>query len=475
MFKSLYGKLTLAFMLVAFTTAALVALFIRLTSADRLMQLIIEQQRSSMELSLQEYYEANGSWEGVAQNWGEIVSQSIPRPEPSQPDLSIQEDRPFEIQGRRNFMGLADANGKVIVSINPSSPVGSQLPSNVLNTGTSVIVNGEQVGTIFTTQQHFGFNPQEAQFLQRTTEALIFAIVIAMLVAVLMGVILARTLTGPLQALTRAAHSITQGDLEQQVKVGSDDEIGKLASAFNHMSQEVSRVNRLKQQMTADIAHDLRTPLTVISGYIESMREGVLQPTSERLSLIYSEIERLQNLVEDLRMLSLADAGELSLNPQPVSPNNLLNRAASLFQNQAEQRNVTIQVDASDDLPEIEVDESRMMQVLSNLLSNALRHTQPEGTVSLSARSSGDKLEICVRDTGEGIPPEELPYIFDRFQRGDKSRHMETGESGLGLAIVKALVDAHGGSTSAESMPGVGTSIRLLLNIDGRGTLHIKE
>ncbi len=474
MLKSLYGKLTLAFMLVAFTTAALVALFIRLTSADRLMQLIIEQQRSSMELTLRDYYESNGSWEGVVQNWQEILSQSLPRPEPSLSNQPLQDDQPFEGQVRRNFLGLADAQGTVIVSVNPGYPSGSQLPPEVLKAGTPVLVNGEQVGTIFTAQQPLGFNPQEAQFLQRTTEALVFAILGALLVALLMGVFLARTLTGPLQALTRAAYSITQGELEQQVKVRSDDEIGKLASAFNLMSQEVARVNRSRQQMTADIAHDLRTPLTVISGYIESMREGVLTPTPERLSLIYSEIERLQNLVGDLRMLSLADAGELSLNPQLISPKSLLDRAASLFQHQAEQKNVTIDVNASDDLPEIKVDEARMMQVLSNLLSNALRHTNPKGVVSLSAQSSGDRLEICVRDTGEGIPAEELPYIFDRFQRGDKSRHIERGESGLGLAIVKALIDAHGGSTSAESTPGQGTTIHLTLPIDGRRNLEDK-
>jgi signal transduction histidine kinase len=276
-----------------------------------------------------------------------------------------------------------------------------------------------------------------------------------------------------------AAHSISQGKLEQQVIVKSNDEIGQLATAFNRMSQEVARENQLRLQMTADIAHDLRTPLTVISGYIEAMQEGVLKPTPQRLSLIYSEIERLQNLVGDLRMLSLADAGELSLNPQQLSPKMLLDRAAALFKHQADQQNVSILVEAASDLPEIRVDEARMMQVFGNLITNALRYTPRDGKILLSAHSSGNAMEISVHDTGAGIEPDELPYIFERFHRGDKSRHNESGESGLGLAIVKALIESHGGTTSAESTPGQGTTIHMLLplavEVTGRSPLPAKN
>ncbi|MEJ2303874.1 MAG: HAMP domain-containing protein, partial [Anaerolineales bacterium] len=301
MLKSIYGKLTLAFMLVAFTAAALVALFIRLTSADRLMQLIIEQQRSSLEQALQDYYTANGSWDEVAENWQQIQSLALPTPESPPPDRPPEDNRPPEAHSPRNLFGLADAQGIVLVSVDPSYPSGSSLPQDVLKAGTPVIVDGETVGTILTARESPGFNPQEAQYLQRTNEALIFAGIGALVVALIMGVLLARTLTRPLQALTSAAQSITRGQIEQQVTVRSNDEIGQLASAFNSMSQEVARVNQLRRQMTADIAHDLRTPLTVISGYIESMRDGDLQPTAERFALIYSEIERIQNLVGDLR------------------------------------------------------------------------------------------------------------------------------------------------------------------------------
>ncbi len=474
MFKSLslYWKLTLSFMLVAFITAALVALFIRISNVDRLSQFIVEQQRSNLETVLSSYYDTNGSWEGVAQDWGELQFLSFPTQSASGTQSSFvdnppPDNRPPGGQVRRNFLGLADAQGNVIVSVDPNYPAGSVLPAAVLKSGTAIMAEGKQVGTILTARQPPTLNPQEARFLSRTNEALIFASIGALLVALLLGTLLARNLTSPLKALTLAAHGITQGQLEQQVRVNTNDEIGQLASAFNRMSQEVARVNQQRRQMTADIAHDLRTPLTVISGYIESMRDDILKPTPQRLSLIYSEIERLQNLVGDLRMLSLADAGELSLNPQAMPPKVLLERAAALFLNQAEGQNVKIVVDAAGNLPEMCVDEARMMQILGNLICNSLRYTPSGGSILLSAQLYQGKIEVCVRDNGEGISPDELPYIFDRFHRADKSRHSESSESGLGLAIVKALVESHRGSATAESIPGQGTTIHLIFPVIG--------
>lgn len=465
MLKSLYWKLTLAFALVAFTTAALIAVAIRLTSADRLTKLIVEQQRTNLGQALQNYYTIQGSWEGIAERWWEIQAQTHRVPTPGgQP-----EDRPWEIyrppggQGRENFLGLADAQGVVIVPVDPDHPSGAQLPPAELRASHPVSVDGRPVGYILTARQPPGFSPQEALFLRRTTQALLYAGGGALLVALLVGILLARALTRPLQALTAAAHNITQGRLEQQVPVGSGDELGQLAAAFNTMSQEVARVNHLRRQMTADIAHDLRTPLTVISGYIESMRDGVLKPTPERLALIYAEIERLKDLVNDLRMLSLADAGELALNPQHIPPANLLERTAALFGAQAAAREIAITVQAPPGLPDIWVDEARMIQVLENLLSNALRHTPPGGRITLSARAVGGQVLLTVQDSGEGIPPEELPHVFNRFYRGDKARSAESGESGLGLAIVKALVTAQGGSATVRSAPGQGATFELTL------------
>jgi len=265
-------------------------------------------------------------------------------------------------------------------------------------------------------------------------------------------VLLARTLTRPLRALTQATHRMAGGELEQEVLVKSGDEIGELAAAFNQMSREVARANKARRQMTADVAHELRTPLTVIAGYIESMRDGVLAPTPERLSVIYAEIEHLQHLVGDLRTLTQADAGQLKLNRQPISPQELLRQAFAAFEYQAAQKGVSLEMQLNGALPAITIDESRIAQVLGNLLSNALRYTPSGGRVTLAAAApDGDRVTLTVQDTGPGIAPEDLPFIFNRFYRADKSRAEENGESGLGLAISKALVEAHGGQIEAQS------------------------
>jgi len=448
-------------MLVSIITAVLVAALIRITSVDRFQQFIIEQQRTSLEQALSTYYAGSGSWAGVSDNWQTIQSRTFVTPAGVDPGSPPESARFIGGPGRGNFFGLADAQGKVLVAADPQYPAGTIMTTAQLKAGTQITLNGQKVGTILVAAQPPGFTTQEQRYLGRTYEALIFASLGALLVAILVGTLLARGLSGPLRALTRAAQNITSGQLDSQVKVRGSDEIGQLGLAFNSMSQEVARVNQLRKQMTADIAHDLRTPLTVISGYIESMRDGVLKPTPERLALIYSEIERLQNLVGDLRDLSLADAGELQLNPQPLAPKTLLEKAAELFRYPAEQKGIALEVETDENLPEIHADEARMMQVLGNLITNSLRYTNPNGKITLTANACDGGVEICVKDTGEGIDPEDLPYIFNRFQRGDKSRHAENSESGLGLAIVKTLVESHGGSTSAESERGAGTTVRL--------------
>ncbi len=464
--NSLLWKLILAFLFVAVTTGALVAVFIRLSSADRLRSLIIDQERSSLQTSLEAYYTSAGSWDKVAENWPAMSVRSFPDgPPPSdKKPLPVQNAHDPGAPGRngQGLFGLVDAQGVVLVSNDPNQPVGSVIPAKALKNGAPVTVDGQQVGTVITASFQPRFNPEEDLFLKRTGDALLYALLGAMLVALVLAGLLARTLIRPLQALTQAAQNIANGQLEQEVKVTTSDEIGQLAATFNQMSQEVTRVNKLRRQMTADIAHDLRTPLTVIGGYIESMRDGVLQPTNERLSLIYTEIERLQNLVGDLRMLSQVEAGELPLHKQAIEPGSLLLRAIAPFQHSAERKSIRLEVEAEPGLPEISIDEARMMQVLSNLISNALRYTRADGLIRLSGRREDGGVVLEVQDDGTGIPPEELPYIFDRFYRIDKSRSSETtGETGLGLAIVKALVEAQGGTVRAESVVERGTTVQI--------------
>jgi two-component system sensor histidine kinase BaeS len=209
--------------------------------------------------------------------------------------------------------------------------------------------------------------------------------------------------------------------------------------------------------MTADIAHDLRTPLSVILGYIEALNSGKLQPTSETFEIMYSKGQHLQHLIEDLRILALVDAGELTLARRAVDPKILLEHTALAHMIQAQEKGIKIRVDVSDGTAKFEVDSERMSQVLGNLVSNALRYTPEGGEIVLTGRGDEEENVLEVRDNGAGIASEELPHIFDRFYRSDTSRQ-QSGESGLGLAIAKSIVTAHGGTISVSSTLGYGTT-----------------
>ncbi len=491
---TLTRKLTLAFLLVAVTAAALVAALIRFTSADRLWKLVMDQQASEFETLAVDYYQRTGTLLGLDRYILEVIAppQVNPKPPPNQPLPQNQ-----AIERLRNF-GVADARGYIVVPFAPNfTRLGMRVPPEIIARGRAVTVDGVFIGTILVPPQPINLTVEEQAYLDRTNQALTFAALGAALLALVVGFLLARTLTRPLRALTLATEKMARGDLNQQVTITSHDEIGELAESFNKMSREVAKANQLRKQMTADIAHDLRTPLTVIAGYVESMRDGDLAPTPERLDTIYAEIERLQRLVADLRLLAHTDAGELRLNLQPIHPKDLLESAAAPFKFSAEQKGIALTVEAADDLPLIQVDESRMNRVLSNLISNALRHTPESGRISILAtrrekstqvdtytgkqvhtytstqgnrytRTQGNTqyVVIMVSDTGEGIPPADLPHIFERFYRADKSRTDADGaSSGLGLAIAKVLVEAQGGRIWVESEVGRGTRMMMEMTV----------
>jgi signal transduction histidine kinase len=304
----------------------------------------------------------------------------------------------------------------------------------------------------------------EAQFLDRINLAILLGAAGAVIIALLLGILLARTISRPVREVTAATHVVAGGDLGYQVPVRTKDELGELAKSFNRMSADLARVTEQRRQMTADIAHDLRTPLSVILGYMEALSTGKLQPTPETFDVMYAKGRHLQHLIDDLRTLALADAGELILNRRPVEARVLLEHVALAYQVQAGRKGIQITVEAPEKLPPLDVDPDRINQVLSNLASNALRHTPKGGRIDLSAEASGTAILLKVGDNGRGIAVEDLPHIFDRFYRGDKSRQQnESGESGLGLAIAKSIVEAHGGRISVASQPGNGATFTVSL------------
>jgi signal transduction histidine kinase len=359
---------------------------------------------------------------------------------------------------RRALFTIADASG-VIVAGGRHEDLGKTVPSGDLKQGEPLLVDGETVGWLLFTPALDRWQPgtPEGNFLTSVSQATLYSAIAATLVALLLGGFLAYTLTRSLRELTAATQALAKGELGHQVKVRSHDELGALATSFNQMSAELARSNELRRRMTADIAHDLRTPLSVIMGYTEALSDGKLEASAETFDILHTEAQHLSLLVEDLKTLSLADAGELPLSYQRVAPEVLIRRVAGAHRVQAERENIHIVEDIQPDLPEIEVDLDRMAQVFGNLMSNALRYTHSGGEIVLAAQHADGHVRLNVSDNGAGIAEEDLPYIFERSFRGDKARRYVQGESGLGLAIAKSLVEAQGGTITAESQPGSGT------------------
>jgi two-component system sensor histidine kinase BaeS len=452
LFRSLTLKLTLAFLVVGLIGAVLVALFVQQRTQSEFDQFVLARYQLDLLNDLADFFQRTGSWEGI--NAIFVRDQS----------------------GRMSHRGylpapvtLLDADGKVVYS-GMRYQKGTQLAPGSDVKSVPIDVDGETVGWLsFGT---FGDNtfsmPEspESGFLERVNRAIIYGALGATVIALLLGVLLARTISRPVRELTAATHIVAQGKLGHQVPVRASDELGELATSFNQMSADLARSNRLRRQMTADVAHELRTPLSVILGYTEALSDGKLEGAPETFDVLHDEAQRLSRLVDDLRTLSLADAGELPLTRRLIRPQALLERAASAYSEQARQRDISLQVRSEQPLPEIEVDPDRMAQVMSNLVSNALRYTPDGGRIVLTARPGDRTVILQVRDNGVGIAPEDLPHIFERLYRADISRH-ENGESGLGLAIAKSIVEAHAGTIVVESALGSGATFTVELPVQG--------
>ncbi len=450
--RSLLFKLTLAFVYVGVCGAVLVALVIGLRTRQEFGRFIENQSHREIAASLADFYAQNGGW----QNFYEVAEG-----DPAWRGLMAR-------------VVVVDNAGLVVFGLGPESD-GRAYPYDDLDRGLPIEVDGETVGTVLLRPDQPGYGygqgappgrgSPENVFLSNVTIATITSAAIAGLIALVLGILLARTLTRPIRALTAATHAMAAGNLGQQVEVRSRDEIGELATSFNQMSRDLAQASQQRKQMTADIAHDLRTPLSVLRGYTEGLRAGSLAGSPDLYAIMHEEVIHLQHLVEDLRTLSLADAGELPLHRRAVDPRALLERTGLAYVMQAEAKGVALRIDALDNLPSVNVDVERMTQVLNNLVANALRYTDA-GEIVLSATAVPGAIQLQVSDTGVGIPAEELPYIFNRFYRADKARQrMPDASSGLGLAIAKAIVVAHGGEVTAVSTPGQGTTFFITLPV----------
>ncbi|MBV9259200.1 MAG: HAMP domain-containing histidine kinase [Ktedonobacteraceae bacterium] len=329
--------------------------------------------------------------------------------------------------------------------------------------------NGQLIGAMLLT------TPAIAQYFSQQANLAIFiaGLIVAVLV-IIFSFLFARRLTRPLEALTVAAEQMKQGKYTQRVEVPkTQDELGRLASTFNDMANTIEAdVNELRHQeqarrdLTANIAHDLATPLTAIQGFSEALADEVItdaelrQETAQRIG---REVQRLRRMVKDLQQMSSLESGHTQLDLAPLDMHTLVDETLNVIRPECEQMGVTLHNEIAPETPSAFADSDRITQVLLNLLDNARRHTSTDGSISIRAYSKENVLYTQVHDTGTGIDSSDLPHIFERFYRADRSRTRTTGGSGLGLSIVKAIIIAHGGNIWAESNPGQGTTITFTL------------
>lgn len=359
---------------------------------------------------------------------------------------------------------LADSSGTVVADSDTSgksfvgkaadkqwAPAAVQLQPVLTSAGP------QPLGTLYVNPETAGqANPVQG-LVDSVNHFLLWGGLAAVLIAFLVTFWVSRRMTAPVHALSVAARRLGQGDFKQRVAVRGNDEIAELGRSFNLMAGDLEQAEQVKKDMVSDAAHELRTPLSNIRGYLEAMKDGVVQPDAVAIQSLHDEALLMSRLVDELQELTLADAGRLQLFIQTEDMNELARNAAAAVQAKAESLQLSVKMELAASLPPCRVDAQRVGQVLRNLLANAMAHTPPGGAITISTREEEAQVRVEVADTGEGISPEDLPRVFERFFRSDRSRARGTGGSGLGLTIVKRLVEAQGGTVGVSSEAGRGS------------------
>ncbi len=445
MTHSLNFRLLAAFTLVIIVIIGSVFFFTYRTTRDEISHIgerleLMQDRRVEIELS--RYYQFTGTWEGVQSlvvQWGKLYGRRI-----------ILTDNQDKV--------VADSDGKLLGNSYTAETPGQPM-TPFLRTG--------PVGAVHISHGDLPDLNRAALQITYTTIGRFFlwSGLLAIGIALLLTFLLSRRILAPVKALTGAARQFGKGDFSHRVEYKGKGELSELASSFNSMADDLERTERLRRNMVADVAHELRTPLSNLKGYLEAISDGVVKPDEATIKSLNEEASSLSRLVEDLQELSLADAGKLKIIVQPEDISRLIKETVTVLQTKAAAKSLTISADLPAALPLVNIDSHRIKQVLYNLLDNAVAHTGKEGRITVTAREQDDKVYISVADTGEGIPAEDLPMIFERFYRVDKSRARATGGSGLGLTIAKRLVEAHGGTIEVKSIKGQGSTFTFNLPV----------
>lgn len=304
--------------------------------------------------------------------------------------------------------------------------------------------------------REYRINPIDAHrmFIHSVHRYLLWTSTGALILGALLSYLLTQMVLRPLYQMIKTTSLIARGDYSSRVRADSHDEIGELANAFNLMAASLERIEQLRRNMVSDVAHELRTPLTNIRGYLEALQDGVVVPTQETFHLLHEETLRLIYLVENLLQLARADASRLGLEIEDTNIEELTSRALKKFDPEFRQKNIRVTAELGEDLDPVPADRKKLSLVIENLLRNALQYTPENGSVLVRTEGIGKTVKFFVQNSGPGIEAKDLPFIFERFYRGEKSRSRDFGGTGIGLAIVKEILEAHGGKMGVESTPG---------------------
>lgn len=451
--RSLFWKGMLAFLAVILVAVGTVALLVGRTTETEFRRYALVHggtwNRQALELAT--YYADHGSWDGAQE-----VLQALPEmggPRGRGMGGGATGRPPLEFR-------LADLEGR-IVGDTRGVPSGT-ISQAELDRGIPIEVDGRVVGHLLPSTQTLvalPLDPPQAQFLARIRTTLWIAALTALAAALVIGGLLFRSIVAPLRRLTTASQSIAEGDLSAHAPVQGRDEVAQLADAFNRMTESLARAEKARRDQTADIAHELRTPLTVLQGSLEAMLDGVYPADREELLAASAQVRTLARLVEDLRLLALADAGQLRLHTAPLGLEAFLREIVEAHRLQAQEQGVDLALETSSTLPLVLADRDRLAQVMGNLLGNALRYVPHGGHIAVRVAEQGQEVVVAVADDGPGVSAEDLPHLFERFWRGDPGRRRATGGSGLGLAIARHIVEAHSGRIWAEPTPGGGLTV----------------
>lgn len=460
-------RLLLAFILVILVSLLGVAFFMHQETAQDVYTFIYRggiYEAEDLVTELEDHFRASGSWENVASLFpppGKGYGQG----EGKGRGLGPGSKSSSEAGGN---LYLYDAGGNLVYDPQNLGAEGS-LEGEEFQSAIPLVVDGEAVGYLLPPGGHvFGQNV-EAELLGQLNQALLSAALIAGGLALILALLLAFYLLRPVRELRRAATRMSEGDLTQRVRVSGKDELATLGKAFNHMAASLEEGEQRRQSMTADIAHELRTPLAVQRANLEAMLDGVYPLTTKNLGPVLEQNQLLTRLVADLRTIALVDAGELNLNILHADLNRIVSSVVERFRPQADRQQISLGIELDAACPVMEADRDRIEQILINLLNNALHYTPEGGEIRISTSCNihiaGQFALVEIRDSGAGIPPDALPHIFERFYRVDRSRSREEGGTGLGLAIARKLAEAHGGTLIAANNPEGGALFRLSLPI----------